>query len=81
MIDKPKLPTAPDDAGVQPVSSRLVYFNGAWHPSSVWDRGSLGRGVRIPGPAIVEEFGSTTVVPPGWEGTVDEFGNLVFVAT
>lgn len=81
MIDKPKLPTAPDDARVQPHNSRSVYFNGAWHPSSVWDRGSLGRGVRIPGPAIVEEFGSTTVVAPGWEGTVDEFGNLVFVAT
>jgi hypothetical protein len=27
----------------------------------------------------VEEFGSTTVVPPGWDGVVDEFGNLVFV--
>jgi len=80
VIDKPKLATVPDDTGAQPVNNRSVYFDGAWHPSSVWERGSLGRGARVRGPAIVEEFGSTTVVPPRWEGTVDEFGNLVFVA-
>ena len=30
------------------------------------------------GPAIVEEFGATTVVLPGWRGAVDTLGNLVF---
>jgi hypothetical protein len=25
---------------------------------------------------VVEEFGATTVVPPGWQGVVDEHGNL-----
>jgi N-methylhydantoinase A/oxoprolinase/acetone carboxylase beta subunit len=30
----------------------------------------------LAGPAIVEEFGATTVIPPGWRGTVDALGNL-----
>jgi N-methylhydantoinase A len=81
VIDKPKLATVPADAGTQPVTTRRVYFDGAWHASPVWDRAALGLGVRLAGPAIVEEFGATTVVPPGWTGTVDEFGNLIFVAT
>jgi N-methylhydantoinase A/oxoprolinase/acetone carboxylase beta subunit len=25
----------------------------------------------------VEEFGATTVMPPGWAGEVDEHGNLI----
>jgi N-methylhydantoinase A/oxoprolinase/acetone carboxylase beta subunit len=46
----------------------------------VWDRATLGFDARIAGPAIVEEFGSTTVVPPGWHGTCDQFGNLILTA-
>ena len=32
---------------------------------------------RLAGPAVVEEFGATTVVLPGWAGEVDEHGNLI----
>jgi len=31
----------------------------------------------LAGPAIVEEWTSTTVAPPGWRLTVDRFGNLI----
>jgi N-methylhydantoinase A len=71
VIDKPKLATVPDDMGAQPLTVRSVYFEGAFHASPVWERGNLGRSARIAGPAIVEEFGSTTVVPPGWDGVVE----------
>ena len=40
-------------------------------------RAHLPAGARLPGPAIVEEDGSTTVIPPGARGTVDPAGNLV----
>jgi hypothetical protein len=30
----------------------------------------------IEGPAIIEEWTSTTVVPPGFEARVDSMGNL-----
>jgi N-methylhydantoinase A/oxoprolinase/acetone carboxylase beta subunit len=33
--------------------------------------------VPIAGPAVVEEMGATTVIPPGWSGTVGIWGELV----
>jgi N-methylhydantoinase A len=44
----------------------------------VWERERLPERSHLRGPAIVEEFGATTVVPPGWRGEVDEYGNLRF---
>jgi N-methylhydantoinase A len=80
VIDRPRLRSLPDHQDVSRAATRRVYFDGAWHASAVWDRARLGAGARIAGPAIVEEFGATTVVPPGWAGTVDRSGNLVLAA-
>jgi N-methylhydantoinase A len=44
----------------------------------VWSRERLPGDAAIRGPAVVEEFGATTVVPPGWAGVVDAHGNLRF---
>jgi N-methylhydantoinase A len=55
---------------------RAVYFDGRFVPCPVYERERLPEGGRFAGPAVVEEFGSTTVVFPGWEARVDEFGNL-----
>jgi N-methylhydantoinase A len=57
---------------------RPVWFDGRAHDCPVWERDRLPEGARLTGPAIVEEFGATTVVPPGWHGTVDQHGNLRF---
>ena len=80
VIDKPVLNRVPPDTGAGPRDTRSVYFAGTWYTCAIWDRAALGYGVSLPGPAIIEEFGATTVVPPGWDGTVDHFGNLVFGA-
>jgi N-methylhydantoinase A len=58
--------------------SRSVYFD-VRSPvmTTIWERDRLPLGCRIEGPSIVEQFDATTVVPPGWRGTVDGFGNLV----
>ncbi|MEE9274297.1 MAG: hypothetical protein V3V62_03190, partial [bacterium] len=40
-------------------------------------RERLREGNIIPGPAVVESLGSTTVVFPRQEGRVDRYGNLV----
>ena len=43
----------------------------------VYDRARLGADDRIAGPAIVEQYDSTTVVLAGQALTVDDFGNLL----
>ncbi|HSL47689.1 MAG TPA: hydantoinase/oxoprolinase family protein [Candidatus Deferrimicrobiaceae bacterium] len=60
------------------VERRPVWFGGRAYDCPVWDRERLPEGARLAGPAIVEEFGATTVVPPGWRGAMDEHGNLRF---
>jgi N-methylhydantoinase A/oxoprolinase/acetone carboxylase beta subunit len=39
-------------------------------------RGELPRGTRVRGPVICALGESTLLVPPGWEGEVDEFGTV-----
>ena len=42
-----------------------------------YDRTALKAGNRIEGPAIVNQYDSTTVIPPGVSAHVDPFGNIV----
>jgi len=54
-----------------------VYFRSHGQvPTPVYRRDALLAGNRIPGPALIEEHASTTVVQPGDELTVDDCGNL-----
>ena len=46
------------------------------HPDVYW-RPDLRAGDVVAGPAVIEEFGSTVPVHPGFAATVDAFGNLV----
>ncbi len=45
-------------------------------PTPVYVRGRLPAGGRVTGPAILEQPDTTTVIPPGWAGTVEASGNL-----
>jgi N-methylhydantoinase A len=81
-IDAPQLiPAWPEPA--QALESRTVYFNVSTGLSRLepretrvlW-RPSLDRGVQVSGPAIVEQYDSATVVPPGWVARVDHQFNL-----
>jgi len=42
-----------------------------------FDRASLRPGTSIPGPAVFFQKDSTTVIPPGWLATVDDFLNII----
>lgn len=56
---------------------RPVYFaDRGYIPTPIYDRGRFGQGDKVEGPCVIEEFGSTTVVPPGGDCRVDEWGNL-----
>jgi N-methylhydantoinase A len=57
---------------------RDIYFDGeSAVASTVYERDGLDVGVTIAGPAVVEQFDATTVVPPGWSGRVDGHRNLL----
>jgi N-methylhydantoinase A len=60
------------------IERRPIWFSGTRHDCPVWERERLPERAVIAGPAIVEEFGATTVVLPGWRGTLDDHGNLRF---
>jgi N-methylhydantoinase A len=78
VIERPQLPKLATGAGhVSPKSNRAVCFGTEFRNTPVFDRTSLPPGGRIDGPAVVEEFGSTTVVFPGQTLDVDPHGILV----
>ncbi|WP_398475599.1 hydantoinase/oxoprolinase family protein [Tardiphaga sp.] len=78
VIDRPSLPKLAARAGNPAAqSSRPVYFGSAFRDTPVYDRAALPPGGRVLGPAIVEEFGSTTVVFPYQSVEVDPHGILV----
>ena len=47
----------------------------------VYDRRRLAAGLVIPGPAIVEQFDSTTLIHPGQRASVDDLGFLLIKET
>ena len=53
------------------------YYDGAWHDIFIYDRSRLHEGLVVPGPAIIGEMDSTTVVLPGFDARVDAIGNLL----
>lgn len=82
MTEPPNLPLIPagDDSPEEAYKgARLVWFKelGGFHDTPVYYRERLLEGNYIPGPAIVESFGSTTVIFPRQEARVDRYGNLV----
>ncbi len=63
-----------DDATIH---DTRFYYEGAWHDAAIFERHKLGVGTEVPGPAIVQEMDSTTLILPGHVATVDKVGNLL----
>ncbi len=77
-IRKPDITEIRAGTGSEPArtGTRPVYFDG-WAPTPVYDRAGLGTGDIVEGPAVLEEFGSTVPLHPGFRAEVDRFGNLL----
>ena len=65
-----------DVAGAR-VETRTVFFGGRFFDTPVLTRSRLPAGPSHAGPAIVEEAGATTVVPPQWRFRVLDSGDLL----
>jgi N-methylhydantoinase A len=70
-----------DGAGRARTGSRPVFFGDGWRQAGVYDRAKLGAGDVVAGPAVIEEFGSTVPLHPGFTAEVDRFGNLLLTRT
>ncbi len=81
-IRRPELRTAAAGSGaeVARTGTRDAYFDG-WVPTALYDRARLGAGDVVQGPAVIEEFGSTIPVHPGFRAEVDGFGNVRITRT
>src|SRR5712671_1970595 len=79
LIERPQIPKLAVRGGTTPArkAMRPVYFDGAFRDTPVYDRAVLSAGFRVEGPAVVEEFGSTTVVFPAQQLDVDPHGILI----
>jgi N-methylhydantoinase A len=79
-VEKPQLePAASGDADAAHAvtgHAEVVFAEGPMH-TTLYDRGLLGTGNRLDGPALLLQLDTTIVVPPGWVGQVDPYGNLL----
>jgi N-methylhydantoinase A len=82
LIERPAMPKLAGRRGAAPARKALrpVYFDGATRDTQVYDRAALMPGAKLKGPAVVEEFGSTTVVFPTQTLEVDPHGVLIIRA-
>ena len=59
--------------GIRPVEFGVL---GGRRDTPIYDRDRLRAGHVVQGPALIQEYASTTVLSPGDSLTVDQFGNL-----
>jgi N-methylhydantoinase A len=76
LIDKPALSFATERDGDVLIERRPVWFDGDWRDCPVYDRVAMASGFELVGPAIIEEAGGTSVVPPNWTVSVHDSGAL-----
>ncbi|PZX17169.1 N-methylhydantoinase A [Palleronia aestuarii] len=81
-VDKATLPHRP--LGDADPMTAVIGTRSVWYPETrdfaetvLYDRDRLAPGMKIEGPAIVEQMDTTTLVPPGVTGAVDATDTLI----
>jgi N-methylhydantoinase A len=78
---KPDFAKAPKQRGRPEVmTAQPAWIDRKRLKTSIYDRAALRHGHQIHGPAIIGEYSSTTLVPPGFRCVVDAYLNLVLEA-
>lgn len=78
-IERPSPPTRPPRASGAPApfARRAVCFEDDWLDCPIYRREDLWQGDVVEGPAVIEEFGSTVPLHPGFRATCDAHANLI----
>ncbi|HEX3405458.1 MAG TPA: hydantoinase/oxoprolinase family protein [Acetobacteraceae bacterium] len=77
LIDRPAPHFVGTTAAAHARAARQVHFDSGWIETPIFDRAELAVGARLSGPAVVDEMSATTLVPTGWDLSVDRSGNLL----
>ena len=76
-FEAPRQEVIEGDGSAALAGTRSVYFEGIPHETRLYERDLLHAGDAFSGPAIISEYSSATILPPGDVLRVDTFGNLV----
>lgn len=79
-VQPPRLPIQPiglSDPSAAYLGQKPVWFGGQAHTADLYDREKLQPGNQFAGPAVVFQYDTTAVIPPGWRVSVDAVGNLL----
>ena len=74
---KPSIPPPMRYGDASPRGYRRAYIGGSWVNAPIYWRQDLPAGFRIRGPALVDEYDSTTVIPEGWLGVIHDSGSII----
>ncbi|MBM0171428.1 hydantoinase/oxoprolinase family protein [Altererythrobacter sp. C41] len=72
-----ELPRGDGNPAAAKIRDHELWMDGAMQQAVIYDRAKLRQGDVIPGPAIVIEMDSTTLVETGCVATVDAVGNIL----
>lgn len=75
----PNMPLGKSDGGIEAakIADTRLYFEGQYRDAVIYDRNKLNEGDVVPGPAIICEMDSTTLILPAHNAKVDAVGNLL----
>ena len=74
------LPTGDGDPSQAKLRDHTVWMDGGEQAAVIYERAKLEAHDVIPGPAVVVEMDSTTLIETGHVGTVDLYGNILVTA-
>jgi N-methylhydantoinase A len=72
-----RLPEGDGDPAQAKLRDHVLWMDGAEQAAVIYDRAKLEAGDKIPGPAIVVEMDSTTLIETRHVGSVDAHGNIL----
>jgi N-methylhydantoinase A len=69
--------TSTRTAGNAQIGEKAVWFGDDFVPTKLYERSRLDPGHRLTGPAVIFQYDTTTLLPPGWQAAVDPRDNLI----
>jgi N-methylhydantoinase A len=77
LVKADPLASAGPDPSEAEIDRSELFFEGRSLPAVIYDRRLLKAGHRVPGPAIVCQMDTTTLILPGHTGEIDRIGNIL----